>query len=192
MIYLYILLIFGQKTRRNTQTRFIYYDKMIDLDKLSKLAKLAEPSSKAFLNKNKKKLEGMDSVVHALHDKISSRTDCLVCANCCRTLGPRITDKDIEKMSKALRMKSGDFFAKYLRIDEDGDMVFQSMPCPFLMSDNYCQIYDARPKACREYPHTDRQKFYQIFSLSITNASTCPIVYELIEKLKETQKGDKI
>jgi Fe-S-cluster containining protein len=159
---------------------------MIEPEKLKHLAKLAEPSSKEFFKKNKKKMESMDKLVHALHDEISEKTDCLSCANCCRTLGPRLLDKDIERMAKALRMKSADFFQKYLRIDEDNDTVFKSMPCPFLLSDNYCQIYENRPKACREYPHTDRPKFYQIANLTIKNASVCPIVYELIETLKKS------
>jgi Fe-S-cluster containining protein len=90
-------------------------------------------------------------------------------------------------MAKALRIKSYDVIQTYLRVDEDGDMVFKTMPCPFLGTDNYCSIYESRPKACREYPHTDRKRFYQIYNLSIKNASTCPIVYEVLEQL--TNKG---
>ncbi len=125
----------------------------------------------------------MDTKIHEIHDEISGKTDCLKCANCCRTLGPRITDKDAERMAKVLRLKTVDVIAKYLRIDEDGDMVFQSMPCPFLGDVNYCAIYESRPKACREYPHTDRKRFYQIYNLSVKNASTCPIVYGVLNEL---------
>lgn len=137
----------------------------------------------AYLKKNKKKIEKMDDEILGFHQQISAKTDCLSCGNCCRTLGPRIQDKDIEKMAKAQRMKQSDFYTKYLRTDEDGDMVFQSMPCPFLGNDNYCAIYEARPKACREYPHTDRKKFYQIYKLSVKNAETCPIVFEVLERI---------
>ena len=157
--------------------------KQLDYKLLPNLAAKSEPEWKRFFVKNKKKLEGMDVQIHTLHDKISKRTDCLLCANCCRSLGPRITDKDVERMAKALRMKDADLILKYLKIDEDGDTVFQSMPCPFLGSDNYCSIYESRPKACREYPHTDRKRFYQIYNLSIKNASTCPIVYEVLESI---------
>jgi len=160
--------------------------KQLDYKSLPVLAAKSEPEWKRFFAKNKKKLEAMDLKVHALHDKISSRTDCLQCANCCRSLGPRITDKDVERMAKALRLKTADVISRYLRIDEDNDMVFQSMPCPFLGADNYCSIYENRPKACREYPHTDRKRFYQIYNLSIKNAYTCPIVYEVLEELKKT------
>jgi len=158
-------------------------NKQLDYKLLPALASKSEPEWKRFYTKNKKKLEGMDLQVHALHDKISGETDCLKCANCCRSLGPRITDKDVERMAKALRMKSAYVIAKYLRIDEDSDMVFQTMPCPFLGEDNYCSIYESRPKACREYPHTDRKRFFQIYNLTIKNAYTCPIVYEVLQQL---------
>jgi len=159
--------------------------KQVDYKILPALASKSEAEWKRFLQKNKKRLEGMDLKVHSLHETISERTDCLTCANCCRALGPCITDKDVDRISKTLRMKSSEFINKYLKIDEDGDMIFQSMPCTFLGADNFCSIYEVRPKACREYPHTDRKRFYQIYNLSIKNASTCPIVFEVLEELKK-------
>ena len=158
-------------------------DKQIDIENLPELAKKSEPELIRFFLKNKRKIESMDIVIHKIHDEISGKTDCLQCANCCRTLGPRITDKDVERMAKVLRLKTVDVIAKYLRIDEDGDMVFRTMPCPFLGNDNYCAIYESRPKACREYPHTDRKRFYQIYKLSVKNAYTCPIVYEVLQEI---------
>lgn len=152
---------------------------------LAEKAAKYEPEWKRFFAKNKKRLEKMDIEIHDLHEEISDRTDCLSCGNCCRTLGPRITDKDVERMAKLLRLKPAEIIHKYLRIDEDGDMVFRSMPCPFLGEDNYCAIYENRPKACREYPHTDRKRFYQIYNLSIKNAYTCPIVFEVMEEMKK-------
>ncbi len=157
--------------------------KQIDIISLPNLAKKSEPEWNSFYIKNKRKLELMDLKIHQIHDEVSKKTDCLQCANCCRTLGPRITDKDAERMAKALKIKTAVLIAKYLRIDEDGDMVFQSMPCPFLGDDNYCAIYESRPKACREYPHTDRKRFYQIYKLSVKNAYTCPIVYGVLNEL---------
>lgn len=149
------------------------------------MASRKESAWMKFYNRNKKKIEASDLKIQYMHDQISERTDCLECANCCRSLGPRITDKDVDKMAKVLRLKSVDVIARYMRIDEDGDMVFNAMPCPFLGNDNYCSIYESRPKACREYPHTDRKKFFQIYKLSVKNASTCPIVYEVMEGIQE-------
>lgn len=137
----------------------------------------------AYLKKNKKRLEKMDDTVLELHSEAFERINCLECANCCRTLGPLITDKDIERMAKALRMKPSAVVEQYLRIDEEGDYVFRQIPCPFLMPDNYCSIYEARPKACREYPHTDRRKFYQIYKLTVKNAETCPVAFDVLQEL---------
>lgn len=86
-------------------------------------------------------------------------------------------------MAKRLKMKAVDFISQYLRIDEDNDYVFKQTPCPFLMSDNYCMVYEDRPKACREYPHTDRKRMYQILNLTHKNCEVCPVVFCITEEL---------
>ncbi|SBW06137.1 conserved hypothetical protein [uncultured Dysgonomonas sp.] len=158
---------------------------MKQYENLQVLAEKAKPLFLEYYKKNKKRLGKMDTIVQQLHDEVSEKIDCLTCANCCRSLGPAIYDKDIERMAKALRIKPSEVVSSYLRIDEDGDYVFKSMPCPFLMNDNYCSIYESRPKACREYPHTDRKNFEQIYKLTVKNASTCPIAYEVLYKLMD-------
>lgn len=158
----------------------------MDLHTLSDQARKAKKESLSFFKSIKKsRMRELDDTVHQLHETITEQTDCLACANCCRTLGPRVTDKDIARMARALRMKPHEVVQTYLRVDEDNDYVFQTMPCPFLADDNYCFIYEDRPKACREYPHTDRRKFHQIHKLSIRNAETCPVVHQVIERLKK-------
>lgn len=156
---------------------------MKQYENLKLLSEKAKPLFIEYYKKNKKRLEKMDLIVHQIHEEISEKIDCLSCANCCRTLGPAIYDKDIDRIAKALRMKPAEVVASYLKIDDDGDYVFQSMPCPFLLPDNYCSIYDSRPKACREYPHTDRRKFEQIYKLTVKNSETCPIAYEVLSSL---------
>ena len=162
---------------------------MIELEKLQHQAKQSEKENKRFAKKLvSKKPKDLDKVVLKLHDSVFSKIDCLDCAYCCKSLGPRITEKDIERISKFLKLSQDKFIKQYLIIDEDKDFVFNKMPCPFLMDDNYCFIYDVRPKACREYPHTDRKRFYQVMNLSVKNSFTCPAVYEVIEGLKEHYK----
>lgn len=158
---------------------------MYDLAKLKKDAAIKTTEWKKFYAKNQHRLKKMDKEIQQLHEEASEEIDCLSCGNCCRSLGPMILDKDIDKLSKSLRLKPTDFIDNYLHKDEDNDWVFQSMPCPFLGADNYCSVYENRPKACREYPHTDRKKFHQIYMLSIKNAETCPIVFRVLEKLQE-------
>jgi Fe-S-cluster containining protein len=84
-------------------------------------------------------------------------------------------------------MKPGDFIEKYLRVDEDQDFVLQAAPCSFLNENNFCSIYEVRPKACREYPHTDRKKMIQIMDLTFKNSLICPAVLEMIERLKKIE-----
>jgi len=130
-----------------------------------------------------KKPKNLDDAFHELHMEAFEQFDCLSCANCCSTISPVITEKDIERMARRLKMKSVDFITQYLHIDEDKDYVFQQTPCPFLMSDNYCMVYEDRPKACREYPHTDRKRMYQILNLTHKNCEVCPVVYCITEEL---------
>ena len=158
----------------------------MDIGALAEKAQKVDKENRSFFKAIKKnRMRELDDVVHALHEEVFEEVNCLECANCCRSLGPRITDRDIERIGAALRMKPQEVVSTYLRIDEDNDYVFKNMPCPFLCSDNYCSIYDSRPKACREYPHTDRKKFYQIHSLAIKNAGTCPAVFNILERLKK-------
>jgi hypothetical protein len=82
-------------------------------------------------------------------------------------------------------MRPSEFTTKYLHIDEDNDWVLNQSPCAFLnLDDNKCSIYEYRPKACREYPHTDRKNMTQILDLTFRNTLVCPAVAEMAEKLK--------
>jgi Fe-S-cluster containining protein len=149
------------------------------------LAQLKRQENQKFFKKLKsRKPADLDEITRDLHKKAFEQINCLDCANCCKTLGPRIVQKDIDRISKFLNLKQDELIEKYLRIDEDGDYVFQSMPCPFLAADNYCTIYEFRPKACAEYPHTDRRKFHQILNLTLKNTFVCPAVYVIVERLK--------
>jgi len=130
-----------------------------------------------------KKPKNLDDVVHELHNEAFDQFDCLTCANCCSSISPVVTEKDADRMAKRLKMKSVDFISQYLFIDEDNVYVFKKTPCPFLMADNYCMVYDDRPKACREYPHTDRKRMYQILNLTHQNCRVCPVVHVITEEL---------
>lgn len=142
--------------------------------------------NKKFLNTLKKRdPRRVDEIFHSTHDEVFETFDCLTCANCCKTTSPIFYNTDIERLAKALRIRPGEFIEKYLRVDEDNDYVLKSSPCPFLDGDNYCVVYENRPKACREYPHTDRKKVVQIMDLTHRNTLVCPAVFEMVERLKK-------
>lgn len=152
------------------------------------LAQRKAGENKKFLQSLKKKdARHVDNAFHQTHEKVFEELDCLTCGNCCKTTSPIFYQNDIERVGKALRMKPGDFIDAYLRVDEDDDYVLKSAPCPFLGADNHCSVYEDRPKACREYPHTDRKKMVQIMDLTYKNTLVCPAVFEIVERLKNLE-----
>jgi Fe-S-cluster containining protein len=158
----------------------------MDLQRFKTETEKQSKENKKFLHSLKRKdMRELDEQFHSLHDEVFAETDCLTCANCCKTTSPIFYQTDIERASKALRMKPGQFVEKYLRIDEDKDYVLKSAPCPFLDNENYCRIYEDRPKACREYPHTDRKKMIQILDLTYKNTLVCPAVLEMVKRMKK-------
>ena len=158
------------------------------MQRFNERSKNKAPENRKFLQSLKKKNpRKADDAFHALHDEVFEEVDCLTCANCCKTTSPIFYETDIDRVSKALRMKPGDFIEKYLRVDEDKDYVLKSSPCPFLGAENYCAVYDDRPKACREYPHTNRKKILQIMDLTYKNTLVCPAVLEIVERLKNVK-----
>ena len=158
----------------------------ISLSELHGKALDLNPETKSFFSKlRKKKPKNLDKVVHELHDEVFQEIDCLDCANCCKSISPTLYDKDVERLARHFKIKPSQFVNEYLYIDDEGDYVFKQTPCPFLLPDNYCIAYESRPKACREYPHTDRKRFYQILNLTLKNTEICPAVFDVVEKLKE-------
>lgn len=154
-----------------------------DLPGLSK-DKLAE--SKKYFDKLKKRTpKNLDLVMQELHDAEFENTDCLTCANCCKTTSPIFTEKDIQRIAKHFKIKEFDFISQYLVRDKDDFYVLKTAPCTFLdLNDNTCSIYDVRPKACKEYPHTNRRKFIQIANLTLKNTEICPATFNIVEALK--------
>jgi Fe-S-cluster containining protein len=118
-----------------------------------------------------------------LHQEAFSKIDCLQCANCCKNYSPRFKTPDIKRISKHLKMRESDFIETYLKVDEDGDFVAKSTPCPFLGTNNFCSIYEQRPSDCHRFPYTDEDVFIKRQQLTLKNSGFCPITYYVLEKL---------
>lgn len=138
---------------------------------------------KSFQKIKQKKPRDLDQAFHSLHTKVFQKISCLDCANCCKTTSPIFRDVDIKRISKQLRMKEKDFIQTYLNMDEENDYVLKTAPCSFLNADNTCSIYEFRPLACREYPHTDRKNMHQILDLTQKNMEICPAVVRIVEEI---------
>lgn len=123
----------------------------------------------------------------ALHDEAFQKVDCLACANCCKHYSPRFKTPDIKRISKVLKIKESHMIETYLTIDEDGDYVLKTKPCPFLGADNFCSIYEDRPSDCRRFPYTDEDVFVKREALTLKNTSFCPAAFYVMEKLLEVR-----
>ncbi len=147
-------------------------------------AKAAASNKKLFQRLKRINRKHLNEVAGGLHEQVFSGINCLDCANCCKTISPVFKEKDIERISRHLRLRPGAFAEKYLLTDEDGDYVVKSLPCPFLGPENRCGIYEQRPLSCRDYPHTGTGRFEKHFRITMENTFVCPAVYEIVEKLK--------
>ncbi len=123
-----------------------------------------------------------------LHEQAFSKVDCLQCANCCKNYSPRFKTTDVKRIAKHLQMKESVFIDTYLKVDEEGDFVANSKPCPFLGADNFCSIYDQRPSDCQRFPYTDEDVIYKRQQLTLKNSTFCPITYYVLEKLLASSK----
>jgi len=152
--------------------------------------KQAKLNKKAIIRQTKRlrkmRKGAVDDIIHPLHDAAFEKVDCLLCANCCKTTSPIITERDSVRIAKHLGMKGGDFAQKYLYLDKvDQEYALKETPCPFLGDDNYCGIYDVRPRACSEYPHTQQVNQIGVLYLTEKNATICPAIADIFEMLEE-------
>jgi uncharacterized protein len=154
-------------------------------DKWQILSKEHQKAYKRMLEKGNR--NKMLKVLPDLHEEAFSKIDCLECANCCRNYSPRFKQPDIKRIAKVLRMKEGELVAKYLSLDNEGDYVVKSSPCPFLADDNTCNIYEDRPSDCRRYPYTDEDVLLKRVQLTLKNATVCPATYVVLERLLEME-----
>ena len=123
-----------------------------------------------------------------LHEEAFEKIDCLQCAACCKNYSPRFKTPDIKRISKHLGLKESVFIETYLRVDEEGDFVVNTLPCPFLGGDNRCGVYDVRPSDCERFPYTDEDVIIKRQPLTLKNATFCPITFYVLEKLEQKLK----
>ena len=159
-------------------------------DEISQLKQNATQKKKAYQKtiQQLKKLKpyDVDELFHTQHEQVFAEIDCLQCANCCKTTPALVSNEDMNRISKHLQISSKDFMIKYVTKDNDGDTVLNKSPCTFLGNDNKCGIYEVRPFACKDYPHTNRKKMHQVLDLTIANTEICPAVVRILNNIEES------
>ena len=158
----------------------------MDLQEFRKKAVRKKKKLTSFLQKLDEIVpEDMPQLVLEEDVKVWQEVDCMACANCCKTMTPTFTKKDILRISEHLGMKPKDFKEKWLHKEEDtGDWVNKQQPCQFLI-DNKCSIYEVRPIDCAEFPHHNKKPFDLYNDTFIQNVHRCPATFMLVNKLRK-------
>lgn len=146
-----------------------------------------------FLKKlGKSKTKGILKITAEVDKEVWKEVACLDCANCCKKMTPTYTRADINRISKHFKMTYKEFYDKWLKVDENKDIINKKTPCQFLGKDHKCTIYAIRPVDCATFPHFTRKDFrYQVREKVFNqNVSYCPATLVFVEKLQERIEGD--
>lgn len=134
---------------------------------------------------------------HSYHEKkfrriaeeFEAAIDCQTCANCCRRSTVRLSERDIARLAKELRIKPARVIADYASPSGEETLILKrddERGCVFL-DGNLCSVYDARPDICRDYPHLVHGPGSLLARMwhMPERATVCPIVYNTLESYKE-------
>ena len=160
----------------------------INLRSFKQKARHSRSGMRRFLSKLERNTpRGIDKTIAALEKEMWSETDCLSCANCCKTMTPTFTNQDIKRISAHLGMTGEAFREKWLRRERGGDRDWlnKTEPCQFLnLEDNKCSIYEVRPADCAGFPHLTK-KFLDFAHVHKQNVELCPATHRLVSKMME-------
>lgn len=120
---------------------------------------------------------------------VQARVDCTACANCCRHGEVAVSAEDMAAIARHLGTTVAEVERLYLvgvagapaqhelRTTEEG--------CVFL-DGTLCLIYEARPKACREFPHvaTGAHTLGSRRASQDRWVALCPILFNAVEEYK--------
>lgn len=126
----------------------------------------------------------IDTLVIGLNEEVSAGVDCTACGNCCRQLMINLENADVERLCAATNQTAAEFKEYYVECSSSGNlMVMNTIPCKFL-TDDKCTVYTHRPQECRNFPGLDAAGFQGRMFATFMHYGRCPIIYEVLEKLK--------
>jgi len=130
-----------------------------------------------------------DRILRRIAEGIEDQIDCTACANCCKVATVQVSERDVERLARFLRISSDRFLAEYTAESEEEGRILKrdkESGCVFL-NGRECTAYEARPDICQRFPHLVRgqgsiaSRMWQF----VDRASYCPIVYNSLEAFKE-------
>lgn len=166
----------------------------MDLKKFDRKAQKKKGKLIKFLKKLDKIVpEDFDTLVAETDKAVWQDVDCLECANCCKTMTPTYSTKDIKRIAAHFSITPKQFKEKWLYQEEEtGDWMNTSTPCQFLQKDNKCSIYEIRPSDCAGFPHHHKKEFDLYNDTYIGNVERCPATYELVNRLRKRVEKDYV
>jgi Fe-S-cluster containining protein len=161
---------------------------LTDLVQIKLLGEKKRPENERF-RKHMKSFDHSDRILRRIGEGIEEQIDCLQCANCCRVATAKVTERDVERLARYLRVKPARVMADYVVKSEEEGLILRrdkKTGCVFL-NGNECTVYDARPESCRKFPHVVRGNGSIVSRMweLIDRACYCPIVYNSLEAFKD-------
>ena len=138
---------------------------------------------RGFLYRMEKKAPGNLRLITLEASELAwAKTDCMDCANCCKTMSPTYSQRDITRISKYLGLTRKAFMDKWLCKDVTGDWINKKQPCQFLdQKTNLCGIYEVRPRDCAGFPYHSTKKIRDYGFMYRQNVEYCPATNRLVE-----------
>jgi Fe-S-cluster containining protein len=164
----------------------------VNLRSFKQKTRYNKSSFRRFLTRLEKNApKGIENLTAKLEKEVWKEVDCLSCANCCKTMTPTYTPKDIIRISSHLGMTANEFKKKWLRKERNsGDWLNKTTPCQFLnLKNNKCTIYEVRPADCSGFPHLPK-KMKDYVHVHKQNVEYCPATYRLVEKMMQKVSGE--
>ena len=103
--------------------------------------------------------------------KILKKVKCKKCGWCCKNQSAMLTREDVKRFMIHFKCNYEELSEKYL--DKTVKIPYRKSPCPFLDSENKCNVYHIRPKVCKIYPFTD---FFMV-------SKPCILGEEILDKM---------
>ncbi len=129
----------------------------------------------------------LDEQFSRLHNELFNGYNCCGCNNCCKEYTVFLESGEEARIANYLGLSLSELASQYLE-EADGVHMIRKQSCGFLAADGKCLIYECRPSACAGYPFTNYPDRLSSMMSILEFAETCPIVFEMLERLKETYR----
>jgi Fe-S-cluster containining protein len=130
-----------------------------------------------------------DKAFQIIAAEVQQQVDCTACANCCRHSLVSVNKSEIESIASNIGATPEDVVRLYTVPDPEApalrNLRSSAEGCVFL-DGNLCMIYEARPKACRDFPHVSvgTHSLGGRQSSLARWAALCPIIFNALESYK--------